>query len=108
MLQDEFPHEIVFLEKTRIPDGGGGYETGWAEKLSFNGFLDTPTSQEMFKAQQLNYTLDRSLYYPFREDVQEQMRCRYRNATYEIVGKPEDQGGQHAVMKVSLKLVANG
>jgi SPP1 family predicted phage head-tail adaptor len=108
MLLDEYPHEVVFLEQSKVPDGGGGYKTSWKEVLVFEGFLDTPTSRELFKAQQLNYTLDRSLYYPYRTDVKEKMRCQCEGDTYELVGKPEDQGGQHEVMKVSLKLVANG
>lgn len=105
---EEFPHEVVFLKKTKLPDGGGGNIIGWKEELSFNGFLDTPSSRDLFTANQLTKPFDRSLFYPYRTDVAVDMRCRCEGDTYEIVGRPEDQGGQNRVMKVSLKLVANG
>lgn len=105
---DEYPHEVVFLKKTKVSDGGGGYVTGWKEELSFNGFLDTPSSRDLFTANQLTKPFDCSLYYPYRKDVTTDMRCQCEGDTYEIVGRPEDQGGQHEIMKVSLKLVNNG
>lgn len=108
MLLDEYPHDVVFLKQTKVSDGGGGYVTAWGEVLAFEGFLDTPTSREVFKAHQLNVTVDRSLYYPYRTDVTADMRCQCKGDTYELVGKPEDQGGKEEVMKVALKMVANG
>lgn len=105
---DEYPHDAVFLKQTKVPDGGGGHKKAWTEVLDFSGFLDTPTSREVFKAHQLNVTVDRSFYYPYRTDVTADMRCLCQGDTYELVGKPEDQGGQEEVMKVALKLVTNG
>ncbi|RLJ90123.1 phage head closure protein [Planococcus citreus] len=111
-MHEEFPHHIEFQTLGKVPDGGGGYKEDWVTVLDFNGFLDTPTSQELFQAQQLNYTLDRNLFYPYRTDVKEQMRCLYRYdstvETYELVSKPQDQGGQREIMKLMLKLVPNG
>lgn len=111
-MAEEFPHHVEFQIFDKVSDGGGGHEKDWITVLDFNGFLDTPTSQELFQAQQLNYTLDRNLFYPYRTDVKEQMRCIYREddiqETYELVSRPQDQGGQREIMKLMLKLVPNG
>lgn len=108
MLQDEFPHPAVFLQQTKVPDGGGGHVTSWTKVLGFNGFLDTPASRDLFTANHLTKPFDRSFFYPYRTDVLSTMCCECEGDLYEIVGRPEDQGGQHEVMKVSLKLVPNG
>ncbi|MBD1223290.1 phage head closure protein [Virgibacillus halodenitrificans] len=109
---NEFPHEVEFQSYTPPqPDGGGGYlpgTGGWTTFNKIDGFLDTPTSNEIYQAQQLQHPFDRYLYYPYRTDIKTDMRVTCEGDTYELVGKPLDQGGQHEVMKVSLRLLANG
>lgn len=108
MLHDEFPHEISVMNKARISDGGGGFTTTWMPFLSLMGFMDTPTSRERYEALQLSNPLDRYLYYSYRTDITSAMRLTYEGETYEFAGRPEDQGGQHEIMRVALKLVQNG
>lgn len=108
MLLDEYPHTVEFLELSKVSDGGGGFETRWQTKFTVSGFVDTPSSREIFEAQQLNNPLDRNLFYPYRTDIHAEMRCRYENNLYDLVGHPQDQGGQHEVMQVPLKLVQHG
>lgn len=105
MVQDEYPHVVTFQSLTKVSDGAGGFAQQWIDGLTFVGFLDTPSSREIFQAMQLQTPLDRNLYYPYRTDVNEKMRCTCEGETYELIGKPQDQGGQHEVMKVPLKLV---
>lgn len=108
----EYPHTVTFMQQERTSDGGGGFIFLWKAKFMAQGFLDTPSSREIFEAQQLNNPLDRNLYYPFRTDIKADMRCIYEVdgivETYELVGNPQDQGGQREVMLVPLKLVKNG
>ena len=108
MYQDEYPHEVEFQTFTKVSDGAGGNTKTWLKVLKFNGFMDTPSSKEIYRAHQLNNPLDRNLYYPYRTDIDPKMRCLFEGDTYELVGRPQDQGGQHEVMKVALKLVPNG
>lgn len=108
MLQDEYPHEVVFLKQTKVPDSGGGKILTWKQVLKFDGFMDTPSSREIFQAHQLNNPLDRNFYFPYRNDVTPDMRCQFEGDVYDLVGKPQDQGGQREVMLVPLKLVPNG
>lgn len=102
----EYPHIVIFKTLTKVSDGAGGYVQSWTPTLTIQGFLDTPSSREIFTAQQLQNPLDRNLYYAYRVDIDAKMRCTCEGDTYELVGKPQDQGGQHEVMKVALKLVA--
>lgn len=112
MLHDEFPHTITIMQQERVPDGGGGFTSLWKAKFMVQGFLDTPSSRERFEAQQLDNPLDRNLYYPYRTDIFANMRCVHEYdgivETYELVGNPQDQGGQREVMQVPLKLVKHG
>jgi len=104
-MMDEFPHEITFLVENKISDGGGGSEKEWNPYITILGFLDTPTSEEIYQAHQLAHPFDRHLYYPYRTDIKPSMRVKHNDDTYEIVGKPLDQGGQNEIMKVSLRLI---
>ncbi|MED4461859.1 phage head closure protein [Metabacillus fastidiosus] len=108
MLHDEFPHEVTIQELASVSDGGGGHKKAWTTFLTMEGFMDTPTSKERYEAMQLNNPLDRYLYYPYRTDIKTDMRAVFEEETYEIVGRPEDQGGQHEIIRLPLKLVQNG
>ncbi|MBY0157274.1 phage head closure protein [Cytobacillus oceanisediminis] len=108
MLSDEFPHSVTFWEQRNIPDGGGGHEKGYAAVLQINGFMDTPSSREVYEAQKLDNPLERVLYYPYRTDITTDMRVSFESETYEITGRPQDQGGQHEIMRLPLRLIANG
>lgn len=104
MLYDEFPNIVEVLVKKKISDGAGGSVTSWIPTFTLNGFMDTPSSKERFEALQLQNPLDRYLYFPYRKDITAEKRIRYEGDTYELTGRPEDQGGQHEIMRVALKL----
>lgn len=105
MLYDEYPHMVTFQTFAKVPDDAGGHEQLWTDVLTISAFMDTPSSKELFTAMQLQNPLDRNLYYPYRTDINEKMRCICEGEMYELIGKPQDQGGQHEVMKAPLKLV---
>ncbi|WP_164670964.1 phage head closure protein [Virgibacillus doumboii] len=106
---NEFPHNVTFLTfSDPEPDGGGGYipgTGGWKTYDTIEGFLDTPTSEQIYKAHQLQHPFDRYLFFLYRTDITVAMRVKCESDTYELVGKPLDQGGQHEVMRVSLRLI---
>lgn len=102
---DEFPHTVEVVEKKRISDGAGGFKTDWHPVDDFAAFVDTPSSKEQYYAQQLGNPLERYMYYPYRTDLTSSMRLRFKGEIYTFAGRPEDQGGQHEIMRVALKLV---
>lgn len=108
MLHDEFPHQVIFQKLTKISDGAGGHTSLWKNELILNGFMDTPNSRETFQAQQLENPYDRNLFFSYRTDVTEDMRCTCEGINYELIGHPQDQGGQHEIMLVPLKVVRHG
>ena len=105
MLYDEFPHTVEVVQKKKISDGAGGFKTDWHPVDTIEAFVDTPTSKERFYAQQLDNPLERYMYYEYRTDLTSSMRLRYEDEIYAFAGRPEDQGGQHEIMRVALKLV---
>ena len=104
---NEFPHTVQIVEKRKVPDGSGGFKTEWVELDKIEAFIDTPTSKEQYYAQQLNNPLSRYMYYPYRSDLTSAMQLRFENEIYAFAGRPEDQGGQHEIMRVALKLVTS-
>lgn len=106
---DEYPHTVTIIKQERVSDGGGGFEFFWKAKFTVPCLLDTPSSREIFEAQQLNNPLNRNLFYAYRTDIFANMRAVYEYdgivETYDLVGNPQDQGGQREVMQVPLKLV---
>lgn len=101
----EFPHEVQVVEKKRVPDGTGGFKTEWVSVDTIEAFVDTPTSKEKLLAHQVQNPLDRYMYYEYRTDLTSSMRLRYEGEIYAFAGRAEDQGGQHEIMRVALKLV---
>jgi SPP1 family predicted phage head-tail adaptor len=108
MPNDEFPHAVTFKQLQTVPDGGGGSTKVWVDYATIDGFMDTPSSREVYEAHQLNNPLDRHLYYPHRTDISTTMRVLYESETYEVTGRPQDQGGMQEVMRLPLRLVMNG
>ncbi|MRX54842.1 phage head closure protein [Bacillus idriensis] len=109
MMQDIYPHFVTFQSLLKLSDGAGGYTQSWADVIvDVPAFCDTPSSRELFQAQQLNTPFDRNLYYEYRTDINEKMRCIFEGEAYELIAKPQDQGGQNEVMKVQLRLMQDG
>ncbi|MGE8037831.1 phage head closure protein [Lysinibacillus sp. NPDC093692] len=102
---DELPHEVEVVEKKKVSDGAGGFKTEWVPVDTIECFVDTPTSKDQYYAQQLNNPLERYMYYEYRTDLTSSMRLRYEGEIYAFAGRAEDQGGQHEIMRVALKLV---
>ncbi|MGG2111917.1 phage head closure protein [Lysinibacillus pakistanensis] len=105
MLYAEFPHEVEVVEKRTTADDSGDRKTQWIPIDTIESFVDTPTSKEKLLAHQVQNPLDRYMYYPYRTDLKSDMRLRYEGEIYAFAGRPEDQGGQHEIMRVALKLV---
>ena len=105
MHYDEFPHEVEVVEKHTTTDDTGDRKTRWIPIDTIEAFIDTPTSKEKLLAHQVQNPLDRYMYYPYRTDLKSDMRLRFEDEIYAFAGRPEDQGGQHEIMRVALKLV---
>lgn len=105
MLYDEFPHEVIIQSLEAIYDDSGGFEKNWVTIDTIDAFVDTPTSDESFKAQQLQTKLDRFMYYEYRDDLTADMRILFGSEVYEFAGDPMDQGGMNEKMRVPLKKV---
>lgn len=55
-LLDDFGHNCVMMEKTRIPDGEGGYMTAWKEGLEFVNHQALDSSMEARRAEKEGVT----------------------------------------------------
>ncbi|MGE7922374.1 phage head closure protein [Viridibacillus arvi] len=105
MLYDELPHVVIVQSFEAIYDDSGGFENKWVTIDTIDAFVDTPTSTEAFRAQQLETKLDRFMYYEYRDDLTADMRILFGSEVYEFAGDPMDQGGMTEKMRVPLKKV---
>ncbi|OMC83358.1 phage head closure protein [Viridibacillus sp. FSL H8-0123] len=105
MLYDEFPHEVTIQSFVADYDDSGAYVEDWKDFDIIDAFVDTPTSTEAFRAQQLETKLDRFMYYEYRDDLTAGMRILFGSEVYEFAGDPMDQGGMNEKMRVPLKKV---
>jgi hypothetical protein len=55
-LIDDAMEQVVMLEKTRTPDGEGGFITAWAEGTQFNAAITFNTSMEARTAEKAGVT----------------------------------------------------
>ena len=55
-LIDEFKTTVCYLEKTRVPDGEGGFQTEWKEGAKFSAAITFDTSIEARTAEKQGVT----------------------------------------------------
>lgn len=55
-LLKDFARKCVLLEKTRVPDGAGGWETTWAEGAEFENYQALDSSMEARRAEKEGVT----------------------------------------------------
>lgn len=48
--------DVVMLEKTRVPDGEGGFTTGWADGVQFKAAINFDSSMEARTAEKQGVT----------------------------------------------------
>lgn len=55
-LMDEFKYPVCFMEKTRVPDGAGGFKTTWTQGAKFVASITLDTSIEARVAEKQGVT----------------------------------------------------
>lgn len=55
-LLDDFARPCVLLDKSRVPDGAGGFETTWVDGVEFSNYQALDTSMEARRAEKEGVT----------------------------------------------------
>lgn len=92
-LLDDYAHKCVLMEKTREPDGEGGYMTAWREGIEFENFQSLDTSMEARLAEKQGVT---SVYSALvRKDLPIEYNDVFKDletgSTYRVTSRPEDK-----------------
>ncbi|MGR3287081.1 phage head-tail adapter protein [Bacillus sonorensis] len=102
MVCEEFPHTITFQLFDETPTGGGGFKKEWKDVITdCEAFVDSLTGSEFYQAQQLENPIEYNVYFPYREDVKNDMRIIWKdrnNKVLTIRSNPIDQGGQGEIL----------
>lgn len=101
---------VEVIEKKKTSDGAGGTTTKDVVVGEQFVFIDTPTASEQFQINQMETDkFERYMYYPYGGAFKRGMRLQREEegvlVKYEVVGKPENQGGRNQVMRAKLKEV---
>ena len=92
-LLDDFASKCVLMEKTRTPDGAGGYITAWAEGAEFLNYQALDTSMEARRAEKEGVT---SVYSALVNqsvpiDYNDYFRDTSTGNTYRVTSNPEER-----------------
>lgn len=106
MILDQFPHEISIITRKKVRSGSYPYTEEIIETVvSVDGFMDTPSTNESLRFHQMELSVSRFLYVPYEVQPQRTDIIMYDAQEYEIIGAPEDQGGQHEINRIPLRAV---
>ena len=88
-----FAAKCILLEKTRIPDGAGGYITAWKDGIEFTVFKYMDSTTEVRIAEQSGFT---SIYRgwvdkDFPLAVKDVFRDKETGLTYRVTSDPNDE-----------------
>ena len=93
MLLDAFAHKCALMEKTRKPDGAGGYEVTWIEGAEFLNYQSLDTSMEARRAEKEGVT---SVYSALVDkavpiEYADYFRDKETGMTYRVTSNPEER-----------------
>lgn len=92
-LLDDFARPCVLLEKSRKPDGEGGYIVEWTEGAEFTNYQSLDTSMEARRAEKEGVT---SLYSALVKkavpiEYNDYFRDKETGMTYRVTSNPEEK-----------------
>lgn len=92
-LLDDFASKCVLMEKTRTPDGAGGYIVAWAEGAEFLNYQALDTSMEARRAEKEGVT---SLYSVLVDkavpiEYNDVFKDKTTGETYRVTSNPENK-----------------
>lgn len=93
ILLDDFARQCVLMEKTRVPDGAGGYITAWTDGAEFTNYQALDTSMEARIAEKQGVT---SVYSALvRKDLPIEYNDAFKDLetgqTYRVTSNPADK-----------------
>lgn len=92
-LLDDFAHTCVLMEKTRKPDGAGGWYVEWTEGAEFANYQTLDTSMEARRAEKEGVT---SVYSALVDktvpiEYNDYFRDKSTGDTYRVTSNPEER-----------------
>lgn len=92
-LFEDFGRTCVLMEKTRVPDGEGGYLTTWKPGVEFLDFMSLDTSMEARRAEKEGVTSVYSVL--VKKDVPLEYGDYFRDVesgtTYRVTSNPQER-----------------
>lgn len=105
-LLDDFARPCVLLEKTRKPDGEGGYTVEWTDGAEFQNYQALDTSMEARIAEQQGVT---SVYSALVDkavpiEYNDYFRDNTTGATFRVTSNPEERQAPKSAGSIISKL----
>ncbi len=92
-LLDDFARPCVLMEKSRVPDGAGGYITTWVEGAEFQNYQALDTSMEARIAEKQGVTSVYSALVPKSLPIEynDAFKDLSTGLTYRVTSNPDDK-----------------
>ncbi|ANC77179.1 hypothetical protein ABE65_010345 [Fictibacillus phosphorivorans] len=94
---NEYPHTIIFQQKTKIPDGSGGFTEDWATFKVVEALVQPLSGSKYFLAQQIQSKINYKIFMDFDSEINFKFRINYNGKILKI-DAPIDQGGLEEVL----------
>jgi SPP1 family predicted phage head-tail adaptor len=94
---NEYPHTITFQQKSKLPDGSGGYTEDWNTFKVSDAFVQPLTGSKYLLAQQLQSKINYKVFMDFDNEINSKLRIDYNGKILKI-DAPIDQGGIEEVL----------
>lgn len=103
-LLDDFARDCTVLEKTRVPDGEGGYDVIWTDGAVFRNYqaLDTTMEARIAEKQGVTSVYSAMVRRDFPIDYGDYFRDNKTGQTYRVTSDPQDKEAP-AMSTIKLK-----
>lgn len=92
-LLDDFGRKCCIMEKTRTPDGAGGWDVAWTEGAEFTNYqaLDTSMEARIAEKQGVSSTYSALVKKSLPIEYNDVFKDFSTGATYRVTSNPEDK-----------------
>lgn len=81
-------HRITIEQKTRVPDGAGGYTESWLPFAAVWAAVDPISGKEYFEAQQIQSAVTHKIRIRYRSGIIPSMRVNFKGRIFAMTSPP--------------------
>lgn len=92
--------KIIIQELVQTPDGQGGFEDKWQDKITVWANIKPLRGREFFQAQQIQSEVTHKMTIRYTTKIDETNRVVYNNRVFDIKSPPIDIDNRHRFLEL--------